>query len=195
MESHLTNKQRSLLAAALFLGAILPFLPTLPFGFVGPWDDSNYIVQNPWLGNLSLERILRAFLQPYYFNYHPLTILTYQLEYAVWGPWAPGFRTVNFIIHAATTVALLWMLRQFGSATFPSVILALFFAIHPLRVESVVWVSERKDVLCALMCSPSAAGGDHSCGRALLANVGGWGSPSRAPASLSYRRQWQSVCR
>jgi Tfp pilus assembly protein PilF len=150
MESHLTNKQRSLLAAALFLGAILPFLPTLPFGFVGPWDDSNYIVQNPWLGNLSLERILRAFLQPYYFNYHPLTILTYQLEYAVWGPWAPGFRTVNFIIHAATTVALLWMLRQFGSATFPSVILALFFAIHPLRVESVVWVSERKDVLCAL---------------------------------------------
>ncbi|MBI1290812.1 tetratricopeptide repeat protein [bacterium] len=132
----------------LVLLAVIPFLPTVPFGFLANWDDDRYVLQNPWLGAPSLERILGVFVRPYYFNYHPLTILSYQLEHLFWGAWAPGYRTVNLVLHAVFCLLLFGLLRRMGSSVLAALAGAALFATHPMRVEAVVWISERKELLC-----------------------------------------------
>jgi tetratricopeptide (TPR) repeat protein len=134
----------------LLIISISPFVFSLGFDFIRNWDDDRYVLLNPWLGDLGFGNLVGIFAQPYYFNYHPLTILSYQLDHAIWGAWAPGFRATNLVLHGLTVLALAWCLRLAGCGVWVATIAAALFGVHPLRVESVVWISERKDLLCAL---------------------------------------------
>jgi tetratricopeptide (TPR) repeat protein len=152
--------RKAALASSL-LSALITFiiyLPALTNGFV-QWDDPKYVYENPWIQNLDLAFLKRAFTEVYFANWHPLTMISYAVDYALWGLNPLGYHLENIIFHTINTalVAVL-SIRLISIATPLSApaafaagfIPALLFGIHPLHVESVAWVSERKDVLCAM---------------------------------------------
>ena len=126
----------------------------LSFGFVN-WDDWDYVVFNPMLGELDLEFLKAASTRFVLGNWHPVTMISYGLDRALWGEDASGFHATNLLLHAANSalvMALAWMLfrRAAGAdrgSLFGAAVVAGIFAAHPLHVESVAWISERKDVL------------------------------------------------
>jgi len=114
-------------------------------------DDDMYVTDNPIIRlGLTWKGFLWAFEKPHVGNYHPLTWLSHMSDVECFGL-APGpHHLVNVVLHAATSIMLLMVLRFMTGRFWPPVIAAFLFALHPLRVESVAWVAERKDVLCGL---------------------------------------------
>jgi tetratricopeptide (TPR) repeat protein len=113
-------------------------------------DDDEYVTENPHVqSGLTWEELGWALTAFHSNNWHPLTWASLQLDYQLYGarPW--GFRLTNVLLHAASAVLLFWALRRMSGALWPSAAVAGLFALHPLHVESVAWVSERKDVLGA----------------------------------------------
>jgi len=126
---------------------LVVFLPALACGFVN-LDDDQYVYRNPVvLGGLTPASIAAACTRSIMANWAPLTILSYQLDVAIFGtgPW--GFHLTNIVLHATACGMLFLALARMTDAPVPSAIAAILFGIHPLRVESVAWISERKDVL------------------------------------------------
>ncbi len=132
--------------AVLVLAVGALFGQTARYGFVN-LDDPVYVYQNPHVSTgLTGENIAWAF-GGHISNWHPLTWISLQLDCQFFGLWASGHHATNVLLHAATTVALFLVLRRLTGGLWPSAFVAALFAIHPLRVESVAWVTERKDVL------------------------------------------------
>lgn len=114
------------------------------------YDDPVYVTENPLvLEGLTLEGIRVAFDPRTVVagNWHPLSIISHMLDVALFGLDAAGHHAVNVAWHSASTALLFWLLVRMTGAVWPSLLVAALFGWHPLRVESVVWVSERKDVL------------------------------------------------
>ena len=123
------------------------FGQTLRHEFVN-YDDDHYVYENPRITNgLTLDGIQWAFTHVHAGNWHPLTTISHMLDCQLYGlqPW--GHHLTNVLLHAAAAILLFLALRQLTGARWPSAFVAAVFAIHPLRVESVAWISERKDVL------------------------------------------------
>jgi hypothetical protein len=116
------------------------------------YDDGIYVRINPHVrGGLSRADVAWALTAREAGHWHPLTWLSLQLDASLYGPDAAwGFHLSSLLLHAAAVVVLFVALRYMTGATWPGAAVAAFFAVHPLRVESVVWVAERKDVLSAL---------------------------------------------
>ena len=128
--------------------ARIVFGRTLGFGFVN-YDDNDYVYDNPKITDgLTLKGILWA--STFADNWHPLTWLSHMLDCQLYGLWPGGHHLTNVLLHAATTILLFLVLRRMTGRLWPSAFVAALFAIHPLHVESVAWVSERKDVLSGL---------------------------------------------
>jgi len=123
---------------------------TAGFDFVD-FDDSTYVSNNPKVpGGLTLDGIKWAFTTMHSGNWIPLVWLSLMLDKSLLGAGAAGFHLVNVALHIANTVLLFWVLKRYSKAIWPSFFVAALFGLHPLRVESVAWVTERKDVLCTL---------------------------------------------
>jgi len=123
------------------------FAPTVDFEFV-QYDDPIYVLDNPNLhAGLSVESIVRSFAKPYETNWIPLTWVSLQIDHALFGFDPAGYHLVNVGLHALSAVLLYLALVSMSQAPGPSLFVAAVFAVHPLHVESVAWVSERKDVL------------------------------------------------
>jgi len=133
----------------IFTAVFAVFAPTLNYPFVR-WDDYYVVVDNTLLGPMSWARFVAIWTQPHAANYYPFTLLSLWLDARIFGMEASGFRLTNIALHAGATVALAWAIRQLGVSMAVAALVALFFGLHPLRVESVVWVAERKDVLCGI---------------------------------------------
>jgi tetratricopeptide (TPR) repeat protein len=116
------------------------------------YDDGVYVVDNPHVqSGLTTDNIRWAFQSVgYAATYQPLTWLSFQLDAQIYGMAAWGFHLTNVLLHAANTVLLFWALRTLTGNGWRSGIVAALFAVHPLHVESVAWVAERKDVLSSL---------------------------------------------
>jgi len=115
------------------------------------YDDPKYVYENPHVtAGLMSQSIAWAFTSKYASNWHPLTWLSHMLDCQVYGLRPGGHHLTNVLIHATTAVLLLLVLLRMTGALWPSAFVAVVFAIHPLRVESVAWVAERKDVLSGL---------------------------------------------
>ncbi|HUB87995.1 MAG TPA: tetratricopeptide repeat protein [Verrucomicrobiae bacterium] len=135
------------IALLLALLTLLAFLPATRDQFL-VYDDQDYVAKNPEvLNGLTWSGIKWAFTTGYASNWHPLTWLSLMLDAQLFGPNAGAFHFVNALFHAANTVLLFALLLRLTKALWPSTIVAALFAWHPLHVESVAWVSERKDVL------------------------------------------------
>jgi Flp pilus assembly protein TadD len=115
--------------------------------FQANWDDNWYVIYNESIRGFSWQNLRTIFSSIYLANYAPVQMLSYMLDYTVWGLNAGGFLFTNIIIHAMNGIMLYRMLfRWYGERLFALVASALFL-VHPLQVESVAWVSDRKNLL------------------------------------------------
>ncbi len=117
------------------------------------FDDQAYVTENRHvLPGLTFADIKWAFCSVTAGNWHPLTMLSHMLDCQVYGlrPW--GHHLTNVLFHTANTVLVFLLLARMTSAVWPSACVAALFAVHPAHVESVAWIAERKDVLCAFFC-------------------------------------------
>ncbi len=142
--------------AGIFAGLValvwFAFGQSSHFPFVN-YDDPNYITENPAvIQGLSWRGLIWAFSHVHGGNWHPLTTISHMLDCSVFGLNAGAHHFVNVVLHSAASVLLFLVLRQMtgkgqSGSDWRSAFVAAIFAIHPLRVESVVWIAERKDVL------------------------------------------------
>jgi protein O-mannosyl-transferase len=123
------------------------FGQTRHFGFVN-CDDPDYVYNNPEVaGGLTWSGVIWAFTHVHAFNWHPLTWISHMLDCQLYGLNPGGPHLTNVLLHTVSAILLFLVLRRMTGALWPSAWVAAVFAIHPLRVESVAWVAERKDVL------------------------------------------------
>ena len=163
-----TKLSKFYLAVSVSLITFIVYLSALHNEFV-LWDDSRYIFENPNIRSFDKSLLKWAFFDFYAGNWHPLTWLSHAFDYAVWGLNPSGHHLINNILHAINTflvvlliMKLLEIAKERTTEASPSEFLTkrtllmaggvtgLLFGLHPLHVESVAWVSERKDLLCAL---------------------------------------------
>lgn len=136
---------RAVLLAALLAAVFVAFLPALGGGFV--WDDADYVKTNATIRSLEPRRILSFFAAPQQGNYHPLTILSLAINYAL-GELDPfGYHLVNVLLHVANAFLVYRLVSSLSRSEDVAFFAAAFWGLHPLRVESVAWVSGRKDLL------------------------------------------------
>ena len=147
-----SSDRRLVIGVCIFLAAIiwLVFGQTVHFSFVN-YDDHLYVDENPAVtGGLGLNGVTWAFTHTVASNWHPLTVLSHMLDWQLYGENAGGHHLTSVLLHTASAIVLFLVLRQMTGKLWRSAVVAAVFAIHPLRAESVAWVSERKDVLSGL---------------------------------------------
>ena len=140
---------RVLFYCAVIIGLTLfAFSPSLKNGFTN-WDDEGYVVENPDIKGCTLHNVAKIFSSTYVSNYQPLTMLTYMAEYRFFQLNPAVYHWTNVLLHIINCLLIFALLYGLSGKRFASLIIALLFAVHPLRVESVAWIAERKDVLSA----------------------------------------------
>jgi len=138
-----------LTALLLALGTLVVFLPVGRFGFVN-FDDNDYVTANPPVKHgLTLAGVKWAFTTFHACNWHPLTWISHMIDCSLFGLNPGAHHFVNVLFHAANVALLFTLLLRLTAKIWPCALIAGLFAWHPLHVESVAWISERKDVLSA----------------------------------------------
>lgn len=128
----------------------LVFGQTLRHEFVN-YDDDTYVYENPTItAGLTVAGVARAFTHSHARNWHPLTTLSHMLDCQLFGLGAGGHHFTNVLLHSVSAVLLFLLLRKMTNSTWRSAFVAALFAVHPQHVESVAWVSERKDLLSGI---------------------------------------------
>ena len=143
---------RRALYVSVFLVAItwLVFGQTLGHDFVN-FDDHVYVYDNPLVAKgLTVDGVIGAFTHAHARNWHPLTTMSHMLDCQLYGLKARGHHFTNVLLHTVAVLLLFAVLRDMTGTFWRSAFVAALFAIHPLHVESVAWVAERKDVLSAV---------------------------------------------
>lgn len=143
-------KRSTLICLGLTVAVAAVYLPGARFDFL-TYDDSDYVTDNPRMQQgLTWSNVIWAFATRRTANWHPLTWLSLLLDRQLFGTWAGGFHLTNVLLHAVNTSLLFLVLQRLTAAPWRSAFVAALFGLHPLHVESVAWISERKDVLCGL---------------------------------------------
>ena len=138
------------ICAALAAAVLVPYAQVLGHGFIN-FDDDTYISENPQvLRGLTWSGARWAFTSTAEGNWHPLTWLSHMLDAQLFGTWPGGHHATSVVLHALSALLLFLALLHMSGALGPSALVAALFALHPLRVESVAWAAERKDVLSGL---------------------------------------------
>ncbi|CAG1064630.1 hypothetical protein BAC1_00192 [uncultured bacterium] len=149
--------RKFLLASAIFLAVFVIYSPSLGNGFVN-WDDPTYVYENKYLGLPAAALLKWAFTSFYFANWHPLTLVSLSVDYGISGLNPFTFHLTSVLLHCLNAVLVFFLTLSLiraggggspGKACWAGFVAALFFGLHPLHVESVSWVSERKDVLSA----------------------------------------------
>ena len=148
MLQNLSPSQKKLIVCLLlFLATLAVFWQVKNHDFIN-LDDEQYVTQNPNVrAGLTFKGVAWSFTTAYADFWHPLTWLSHMLDWQLFGPWAGGHHLTSLILHAANAVLLFLALMALTGAFWQSAFVAALFSLHPLHVESVVWVAERKDVL------------------------------------------------
>jgi len=147
--SHSASEAPKVIGVCLFLAIVtlVVFSRTFRYGFVN-YDDESYVYQNAVVQQgLTLGGIGWAFTHATAAIWHPLTMISYMLDDQLYGLNAGGYHVTNVVLHVIAAVLLFLLLREATGALWRSAFVAAIFAIHPLRVESVAWIAERKDEL------------------------------------------------
>ncbi|MEI9971634.1 MAG: tetratricopeptide repeat protein [Ignavibacteriota bacterium] len=135
--------------ATLAVATLLAYGAVLRFGFVN-YDDPVYLAENPHVREgITWSGIVWAFSHSFAGNWYPLTWISHMLDCQFFGLDAGAHHFVNLVLHVASTLLLFAVLKRITGARWPSAFVAALFALHPLHVESVAWIAERKDVLSA----------------------------------------------
>jgi len=145
------RRARWAIALLLVVAVALIYVQTVRHDFVN-LDDEIYVTENPHLfRGLAAKEILWSFSGVRCSSWHPLTWISLMLDSQCYGiAWPGGFHLTNLLLHAASSVLLFLLLRRMTGQIWPAALVSALFAVHPARVESVAWVTERKDVLSGL---------------------------------------------
>ena len=144
--------RRAVVAVLLAFLTVLPYWQVRTHDFVN-YDDSIYVTANaPVQSGLGVGQTRWAFTTLHGGNWHPLTWLSHMLDCELFGVRPGPAHLVNVALHAASTLLLCAFLTRATGALWPSAFVAVMFGVHPLHVESVAWLAERKDVLSGLFC-------------------------------------------
>ena len=144
------KKQRRItivICLLLVVLCVIIYAQVLGFSLIR-YDDPLYLADNPNVQELSLKTITWAFTSNYAQNWHPLTWISHMIDCRVFGSNSMGHHLTSILLHIANTLLLFFILKKMTGSILRSAFVAALFAVHPLHVESVAWVSERKDVLC-----------------------------------------------
>ncbi|MDE3164678.1 MAG: glycosyltransferase family 39 protein, partial [Acidobacteriota bacterium] len=146
----MTGTRRTVLVMlALAAACVAVYGAAVRAGFLN-FDDPGYVTANPWVNHgITAAGVRWAFTSIDWFYWQPLTWLSHMLDCQVWGLWAAGHHLTSVLFHVVNTLLLFALLRRLTGAFWRSAAAAALFALHPLRVESVVWIAERKDLLSA----------------------------------------------
>ena len=136
-----------LVCVLLTVATAVVYWPVVRNGFIN-FDDPDYVSANPRVqAGLTEDSVRWAFTALYASNWHPLTWLSHMLDVQLYGPKPAGHHVTNVVLHIANSLLVFRLLLRMTGALWRSALAAGLFALHPLHVESVAWVSERKDVL------------------------------------------------
>ena len=135
----------------LFLPIVLAitfivFLPSLQNKFVN-LDDPQYLIDNPAVHTWNIVTLKQIFSEQFVGNYQPITMFSYMVEYKLFGLNPFGYHLMNLLFHLLGTLFVFLIIKKLSGSALIAFITSLLFGIHPLHVESVAWIAERKDVL------------------------------------------------
>jgi tetratricopeptide (TPR) repeat protein len=139
--------KRLAFAAGLAVAVAAVFGGALGHGFLPSHDDGAYLLWNPVLRAPLGEAFRGAFTSHPLGAWAPLHLLSHVADARAWGGWAGGYVLVNLLLHCGNALLLAWLVRRLGAPRLAAAGAALLFALHPVQVESVVWISQRKTVL------------------------------------------------
>lgn len=134
----------------LGLAAFIVYGRSIGHSFLN-WDDASYVVNNQTVAGFSIEHVREAFSTYFVGNYAPLHIISYMFDYSLWGLSPGGFVFTNICLHACNGILWYRMLFRWYSDRFLAAVAACLFLVHPVQVESVVWVSQRKNLLALFL--------------------------------------------
>jgi Flp pilus assembly protein TadD len=144
-----SSEKRNLISCLLIVVATLSLYNSVNRHPFVNYDDDRYVTENAHVRNgLSRDTVIWAFTTVEQANWHPLTWLSHALDYELFHLNAGGHHLTSVLIHAVNAMLLFLLLARATGRAGPSMFVALLFAIHPINVESVAWVAERKNVLC-----------------------------------------------
>ena len=144
-----TMRLRLLLSALLLIATLAIYIQVLGYAFI-TYDTLVYVTDNTRVhAGITSDNIKWAFATSFFSNWHPLTWLSYMLDIEIWGLSPTGFHATNLILHLCNSLLLFFLLQRITATTWRSWLVAGLFALHPMHVESVAWIAERKDVLSA----------------------------------------------
>jgi hypothetical protein len=123
------------------------YAPSLCHEFLPNWDDPFYVTSNDAIRGVSLAHLRAAFTGVYVGNYAPVQIISYMLDYSLWGLCAAGFIFTDILLHAVNGLLLYFLILRLSGERVWAFLGALVFLLHPVQVESVDWVSQRKNLL------------------------------------------------
>lgn len=148
-----TSRPALITAVVLASMTIALYAPVATFNFVN-YDDPEYVTGNPHVRKgLSVDGTVWAFTQTHAANWHPVTWLSHMLDCEIFGLTPGRHHAVNVALHVANVLLLFFFLHRITGDVWPSAFVAALFATHPLHVESVAWIAERKDVLSTFFSS------------------------------------------
>ena len=114
------------------------------------WDDQLYVQDNPYIRSFSWSNVKTLFTQSYFKNYAPLHVLSYQLDYHFWKFRPDGYKLMNILLHILNSILVFFLIFEWYQTYAVALTAAAIFAVHTIHVESVVWISQRKDVLSTI---------------------------------------------
>lgn len=144
-----TELERNLLAVVI-AAAFIAYFPSVFNGFTN-WDDGYHVVNNPDILHLSVEGLGKVFSSFYVAHYIPLVILSFAVEHSLFGLDPFVFHFTNILLHVITSVLVYMLARRWRCGPISAFAAALIFAVHPIHVEAVAWVSARKDMLSSVL--------------------------------------------
>ena len=145
------NPKRQILIVyiALAVVTLAVFWQVNQYDFIN-FDDKAYVTENSHIqSGITLDGFLWAFSTRYFGLWNPLVWLSLMFDYQLHGLNAGGYHLTNLILHVMSALLLFWLFNRMTGAIWKSAFVAALFALHPLHVESVAWIAERKDVLSA----------------------------------------------
>ncbi len=143
-------RARRAAALALVVLGLCLYARTLDYEFLD-WDDTAQVVENPWIRSLSLEHLAAIFSRPVVDSYFPLQSISFMLDYALWGLDPRGYHLQSVLWNALNGALAFWVLAQLTRLPALAFLAALFWSVHHSHVESVAWVSARKEVLATAL--------------------------------------------
>ena len=143
-----SQRQKLIVYVILTLAALAVYRQVHQYSFIN-FDDIGYVTQYSNIQSGITNGFLWAFGTRYADLWNPLVWLSFMFDYQLYGLNAGGYHVTNLILHILSTLLLFWLFNRMTGAVWQSAFVAALFALHPLHVESVAWISERKDVLSA----------------------------------------------